>query len=148
LRRAYRLNDWLPDDIADKTHRWKWQRGGWMLVDRTNGHISQLTLPDFDPFYSGASWFRDYVAYCGVSDDGEKLYAIVAQIGRRKPLLKKQLGSAKMGDMPDSECDQPKWERQPARVTFVPTGGQAYTFEVRTRDFDIATKEDDKSEDQ
>ena len=36
------------------------------------------------------SWFRDYVAYCGVSDTGEKLSAVVMQIGRKKPLLKKE----------------------------------------------------------
>src|ERR1700760_2849128 len=30
IRKAYRLNDWLPDDPANKTHTWKWQRGGWL----------------------------------------------------------------------------------------------------------------------
>ncbi|HWX93992.1 MAG TPA: hypothetical protein VNY29_15295 [Terriglobales bacterium] len=45
-----------------------------------------------DPFYSTASWYRDYIAYCGVSDDGTKLFAIVAQLGRRKLILKKPLG--------------------------------------------------------
>jgi len=47
--------------------------------------------PEFGSYYSVASWYRDYVAYCGVSDDGKKLYAVVFQVGRRKPVLKKPL---------------------------------------------------------
>jgi hypothetical protein len=34
VRRAYRLNDWLPSD-EDKAHKWKWQRGGWLLWTAT-----------------------------------------------------------------------------------------------------------------
>ena len=63
----------------------------WLPVDRLTGRVSQLNLPEFDPFYSTASWYRDYIAYCGVSEDGKKLYAVVAQVGRRKPILKKML---------------------------------------------------------
>lgn len=130
VRKAYRLNDWLPDDEKPKEHHWRWQRGGWLLVDRTTMHITQLTLPEFDAFYSGASWFRDYVAYCGVSDDASKLYAIVAQIGRKKAILKQKLGEAKNGESPESECGLPRWERRPNRVTFAPEGGQKQTFTV------------------
>lgn len=130
VRKAYRLNDWLPDDEKPKEHHWRWQRGGWLLVDRTTMHITQLSLPEFDAFYSGASWFRDYVAYCGVSDDGDKLYAVVAQIGRRKPILKQKLGETKKAEVPESECAQPHWERNPIRVTFIPDGGQKQTFSV------------------
>jgi hypothetical protein len=130
VRKAYRLNDWLPDDEKPREHHWRWQRGAWLLVDRTTMHISQLNLPEFDAFYSGASWFRDYVAYCGISDDGDKLYAVVAQIGRRKPILKQKLGETKNGDAPESECAQPHWERNPIRVTFIPEGGQKQTFAV------------------
>ena len=88
VRRAFRVNDSLPEDPAPK---WQWQRGGWLLVDRSTGRISTITLADFDPVYSPASWYRDYVAYCGVADDGEKTYATVVQLSRRKPLLRKQL---------------------------------------------------------
>ncbi|MGZ4833121.1 MAG: hypothetical protein ACXVZQ_09350 [Terriglobales bacterium] len=130
VRRAYRLNDWLPSD-AVTAHKWKWQRGGWLLVDRETGRVSQLTLPNFDTFYSLASWYRDYAAYCGVSDDGTKLYAMVAQLGRKKPLLKRELGPVKDSDTPDSQCVAPEWQRQPPRVTFVPAGGQKLTFNVR-----------------
>ena len=130
VRKAFRLNDSLPNDPDPKNHRWKWQRGGWLLVDRNTARITQITLPDFDPFYSSAAWFRDYVAYCGISDDAEKVYAVVAQIGRRKPVLKQKLGDARSGEEPESECSTPVWERNPIRVTFQPIGGQKQTFSV------------------
>ena len=90
VRRVFRVNDSLPED---STPRWQWQRGGWLIVDRVSGRLSPMNLPEFDAFYSAASWYRDYVAYCGVSDDGKKVYAIVAQISRRKPVLKKPLSN-------------------------------------------------------
>jgi len=86
-------------------------------VDRLTGRVSQLNLAEFDPFYSTASWYRDYIAYCGVSEDGKKLYAVVAQVGRRKPILKK-MWRAGRDDDPDSECPAPAWTRTPMRVTF------------------------------
>jgi hypothetical protein len=92
VRRAFRVNDTLPGDAAARPG-WVWQPGGWLLVDRLTGHISAIALPEFDPYYSVASWYRDYAAYCGVSDDGKKLFAIVYQVGRRKPVLKKPLGT-------------------------------------------------------
>lgn len=129
VRRAYRLNDQLPED-ANKVPHWKWQRGGWLLVDRESGRVTQLKLPEFDPFYSVASWYRDYVAYCGVSDDGEKLYAVVAQLGRKKPILHQDLGAAANSNTPDSECPAPTWQRNPIRVTFQPRSGKPLSFEV------------------
>src|SRR5512135_3471084 len=41
VRRAYRINDALPQD-AKTSPKWKWQRGGWLMVDRLTGHVSQL----------------------------------------------------------------------------------------------------------
>src|SRR5262249_7292843 len=107
---------------------WSWRPGGWLLVQRGSARITKLTLPEFDPYSSSASWFRDYVAYCGISDSADKLYAVVVQVGRRKPLVKKLLGAPKNSEMPDSECEAPEWKRQPARVTFQPIGGQAVSF--------------------
>jgi hypothetical protein len=130
VRKVYRVNDRLPSD-SRQSPRWKWQRAGWLLVDRPTGRVTELRLPDFDPFYSTASWYRDYVAYCGVSGNAEKLYAVVVQIGVKKPLVSKDLGAAHGGDMPDSECDAPTWERQPIRVTFVPKQGQPVTFAIQ-----------------
>jgi len=102
IRRAFCVNDSLPQESSSPPH-WQWQRGGWLLVDRTNGHISPINLPEFDALYSSTSWYRDYAAYCGVSDDGMKVYAIVAQLNRRKPVLKKLLEGKKIvdGEMKD-----------------------------------------------
>ncbi len=136
VRRAFRVNDALPNENASSP-RWQWQRGGWLLIDRLTGRVSQLNLPEFDPFYSTASWYRDYIAYCGVSEDGKKLYAIVAQVGRRKPILKKDAGQAAGADDPDSECPPPLWERSPMRVTFQPDDDQKLVFNIRSRVVDV-----------
>jgi len=143
VRRVFRVNDALPEENA---LRWQWQRGGWLLVDRVSGKVSQLSLPEFDPFYSTASWYRDYVAYCGVSEDGKKLYAIVAQVGRRKPVLKKPVGEPAGDDDPDSECPAPRWERSPARVTFQPDDTQKLLFSIRGRVVDIVNEPDEAAE--
>jgi hypothetical protein len=148
VRRAFRVNDWLPED--QKVPRWRWQRGAWLLVDRQTGRISSVNLPEFDPFYSQAAWYRDYAAYCGVSDNAEKLYAVVAQLGHKKPVLKKELGAASNGDVPDSDCDSPIWQRQPMRVSFQPKTdqnktGQKLTFTVRGHSADLADDSPDDS---
>ena len=103
------------------------------MVDRMTGHVAMLNLPEFDNYYSGASWYRDYVAYCGVSDDGQKLYAIVAQVSRRKPVMKKPLAGASVGEdaAPDSACPLPRWQRAPVRVTFEPADGSKQSFVIR-----------------
>jgi hypothetical protein len=140
VRRAYRINDTLPSDGINSTvplPRWQWQRGGWLLVDRISGKVTPLNLPDFDPFYSTASWYRDYVAYCGVSEDGKRLYLVVAQIGRRKPILKKEAGEPVAGDDPDSECSPPLWQRTPMRVTFQPNNKDKLLFSIRNRVVDV-----------
>ncbi len=141
VRRAFRVNDALPGDTA-ATPGWVWQRGGWLLVDRMTGHISSIALPEFDPYYSVASWYRDYAAYCGVSDDGKKRFAIVFQVGRRKPVLKKPLGDAGGDDAPDSECPAPVWERRPVRVTFAPDENQKSTYSVRGHAADLVSDDD------
>jgi len=145
VRRAFQINDALPEESNAPAH-WRWQRGGWLLVDRITGHISSLNLPDFDPYYSSASWYRDYVAYCGVSDDGKKVHAIVAQLGRRKPVLKQQVSNAAMSQDPDSACPPPGWQRQPARVTFDIGETQKVTFSVRGHAADVATDEADEED--
>jgi hypothetical protein len=143
VRRVFRVNDALPEESAA---RWQWQRGGWLLVDRASGKISQLSLPEFDPFYSTASWYRDYVAYCGVSEDGKKLYAVVAQVGRRKPILKKAVGEPAGDDTPDSECPAPTWERSPVRVTFQPDDTQKLVFSIRGRVVDVVNEPEEDAE--
>jgi len=134
VRRVFRINEALP---SESSPRWQWQRGGWLVVDRLTGRVSQLNLPEFDPLYSTSSWYRDYIAYCGVSEDGKKLYAIVAQVGRRKPVLKKDVGEPALDPDPDSECPAPTWERSPVRVTFEPDDDQKVVFSLRTRAVDV-----------
>jgi hypothetical protein len=130
VRRALRVNDALPQESGGPA-RWSWQPAGWLLIDRATGHISQITLPDFDPAYSVATWYRDYVAYCGFSEDGKKIDAVVMQVGRRKPILKKSLGKTDGAD-PSADCDTPTWQRQPARVSFS-AWDQNLTYAIRGR---------------
>jgi len=141
VRRAFRVNDSLPDEAAQ---RWLWQRGGWVLVDRGTGRITPLNLPEFDPYRSVAGWYRNYVAYCGVSDENQKLYAMVIELGRRKPVLKKELKDAVLDDKPDSACQPPIWERQPARVSFEATGNEKATYFIRGHSVDVVTDEEGK----
>lgn len=126
VRRAYRVNDALPDD-RQKAPQWVWRLGGWISVDRMTGHVAQLNLPAFDSEISQASWYRDYAAYCGVSDDGAKAYLLVWQMGKRKPLLKKEFAGP--------GCAPPKWERAPSRVTFA-VAGEKSGFVVNSRGAD------------
>lgn len=142
VRRVFRVNDALPDEAAS-TRAWKWERGGWLLVDRVTGRISPLNLPDFDSYYSNASWYRDYVAYCGVAEETNKIVALVAQVGRRKPLLKKTLGTVADGKAPDSACTAPVWQRQPARVTFNAGKDQKFLFTVRGHALDLVSQNED-----
>src|SRR5207249_624793 len=98
VRRVFRVNDSLPQE-QETVPRWRWQRGGWLLVSRITGHISSFSLPGFDSYYSVASWYRDYVAYCGVAEEGHKINALIVQLGRRKPILKKAVGETARGEM-------------------------------------------------
>jgi len=109
VRRAYRINDSLPDDSA-KTPKWLWERGDWMLVDRHSGKATLLKLPDFDPFYSQVSWYRDYAAYCGIPSGGERVNAVIFEIGNK------------------SRCFARSWEKtlretRPTAIAPLPSGG-------------------------
>ena len=141
VRRAYRINDALPEDPR-KSAKWLWQRGGWLLVNRVSGKISVVKLPDFDPAYSEVSWYRDYAAYCGITSSSEHAVAVVAEIGGKKPLFRKELGKA--GDSPGNDCALPHWERKPPRVTFLPTGGEKFTVNVSGRFADEAPDSDEE----
>jgi hypothetical protein len=127
VRRALRLNDSLP---GDKLGHWVWQRGPWLLVDRVNGHAAALKLPDYDPGVSQASWFRDYAAYCGVTASGKSLFAVVAQVAGRKPVLSRKLSAFDPENHPDPVCAPADWQRQPLRVNFHPTGRDAASFDI------------------
>jgi len=141
VRRAYRINDSLPEDTG-KSPKWLWQRGDWILVDRHSGKITLLKLPDFDPFYSQVSWYRDYAAYCGIPSSGEHVNAMVFEIGSKKPLFRKEVGKNTMGDAPDRNCSAPQWQRQPRRVTFLPKMSDRFTVNVSGRFADQVTDND------
>ncbi len=132
VRRVIRLNDELPGEKpAAPQKAWVWQRGPWLLVDRTTGHVTAIKLPEYDPGVSQVSWFRDYGAYCGVTASGKSLYAVVAQLAGRKPVLSKKLEA--FGDANGQTgpvCAEPEWQRDPLRVTFHPAGKDAVSFEI------------------
>lgn len=126
VRRAYRINDALPEE--KKPQQWVWRMDGWISVDRQTGHVAQLNLPAFDSDTSEASWYRDYAAYCGASDDGSKSYMVVTQVGKRKPILRKEY--------PGPACAAPIWDRSPSRVTFV-SAGEKTSFVVHAHSADL-----------
>ena len=132
VRRAIRLNDALPGDkpAAQKEH-WVWQRGPWLMVDRVTGHIAALKLPDYEPGVSQVSWFRDYGAYCGLTASGKTIYAVVAQLAARKPVLAEKLDAY----TPDPThalpaCLTPDWQRDPLRITFHQVGKGDFMYEI------------------
>jgi hypothetical protein len=145
VRRMFRVNDSLPEDSS--AARGQWQRGGWLLVDRMSGHISPIVLPEFDAFYSATSWYRDYAAYCGVSDDGKKVYAVVAQLNRRKPVLKKPLSNEGVSEegLADSACPAPSWQRTPVRVSFQ-AAQTKQTFAIRGHVVDVVNEAEEAEE--
>jgi len=135
VRRVIRLNDSLPADTppgksASIASRWVWQRGPWLLVDRVTGRVTALKLPDYDPGVSQLSWFRDYAAYCGLTASGKSLYAIVAQVAARKPVLAKKLAVFDAATQPVPACTPPEWQREPLRITFHPTGKDAVSYDI------------------
>jgi hypothetical protein len=133
VRRVIKVNDALPGDKpapGDRQGHWVWQRGPWLLVDRVTGRISPLKLPDYDPGVSHVSWFRDYGAYCGVTASGKSLYAVVAQIAARKPILAKKLTGFDPENHPNPVCGPPDWQREPLRISFHPAGKDAVSFDI------------------
>ena|SRR5437763_331962 len=121
VRRAYRINDSLPQEAAKLAH-WKWHLGPWISVNRQTGHVAELKLPAFDVDSSEATWFQDYVAYCGMSDDRGKNFMVIFRLGKRKPLLQADVGN--------QYCGPPAWQRNPVRAIFTPFGGEAVSFRV------------------
>jgi hypothetical protein len=127
IRRALRLNDALP---GDKTEHWIWQRGPWLMIDRVKGSITALHLPDYDPAVSNVVWFRDYAAYCGLTSSGKQVYAVVAQIAARKPVMAKKLSPWSAGENQPPPCVAAVWQREPLRVTFQPSGAAAVSYDL------------------
>lgn len=143
VRRVIRLNDSLPSDkppekpapnlasspASNSASHWVWQRGPWLLVDRATGHVTALHLPDYDSGVSQVSWFRDYAAYCGVTASGKSLYAVVAQLAVRKPVLAKKLAAFDPENSSGPACPLPEWQREPLRISFHPAGKDAVSYD-------------------
>jgi hypothetical protein len=127
VRRALRLNDALP---GDKAEHWIWQRGPWLMIDRVKGSVTALHLPDYDPAVSTVVWFRDYAAYCGLTASGKQVYAVVAQIAARKPVMAKKLSPWAPGENQPPPCGASVWQRDPLRVTFQPSGATAVSYDL------------------
>jgi hypothetical protein len=131
VRRVIRINDELPGEKSgNPANHWVWQRGPWLLVDRVTGHITPLKLPDYDPGVSQVVWFRDYGAYCGITASGKSLYAVVAQVAARKPVLAKKLAALDLSNRTVPACEFAEWQREPLRATFHPVGKEAVSFEI------------------
>lgn len=145
VRRVLHINDELPGE-KPASGRWVWQRGPWLLVDRVSGHVSALKLPDYDPGVSQVSWFRDYAAYCGLTASGKNLYAVVAQLAVRKPVLSKKLSAFEAASRTEPVCAAAQWQRDPFRVTFSPAGMDAVSFEIVPGSAVLVEDSDDASE--
>jgi len=126
-RRTVKLNDALPSEAGA---HWQWVLGPWLLVDRMTARITVLHLPDFDPAVSEVVWFRDYAAYCGINSTGSHLYAVVAQLGVRRPLIAKPLAKWTADDHPTPACGPATWQRQPLQVLFHPTNGDPLSYQI------------------
>ncbi|MFP5249803.1 MAG: hypothetical protein ACLGP3_08250 [Acidobacteriota bacterium] len=127
VRQAIRMNDSLP---AEKKMHWVWQRGPWVLIDQSTGREKELKLPHFVSGISDAIWFRNYAAYCGLNSTGKELYAVVAELEVRRPLLAKKLETWKPEADAAPACAPAVWQRDPAKVTFAPAGSSPMIFDL------------------
>src|SRR5205814_4151555 len=103
-----------------------------------------ISRSDFEAYRSVASWYSNNVAYCGLSDDNKKVYAMVIQLGGYKPVLKKELKDAVLDYKPDAACQPPLKQRKPARVSFEAARNEKATYLIRGHSVDIVNDEDDK----
>ena len=84
-----------------------------MLVDRANGQITALRLPDYDPGVSQVRWLHTYDAYCGLTTSEKSLYAVVVQVPVRKPVLAKKISAFSAAQLTAPACEPPEWQRDP-----------------------------------
>jgi hypothetical protein len=70
----------------------------------------------------------------------EKISAVVAQLSRRKPVLKKTLaGSIPADALPDSAYPAPTWQRGSMRVSFEPASDTKQTLAIRGPAVDLVS---------
>lgn len=128
-RRVLHINDALP---GEKSGRWVWQPGSWILVDRISGRVTALHLPDFDASISDVVWYRDYAAYCGIHTTAKAsgLSAEVWQIGAHKAALSRVIAPWPQPERVRPVCHPAVWQREPMRVTVKPNGGDPVVYNV------------------
>lgn len=127
VQQARRVNDDLP---GQKKVQWIWQRGPWLMVDRTHGSAREIRLPDYEANVSDVVWFRDLAAYCGVKSSGRELVAVIYRLNVSKPVLARRLGVWSPGKSPNPACAPAGWQRQPLSVTFQQSGGSAASYDI------------------
>jgi hypothetical protein len=73
---------------------------------------------------------------------------MVAQLSRRKPVLKKDLSGEGVSEdaAPDSACAAPVWQRSPVRVSFEAAGGARQTFAIRGHVVDVVNDAEEEEE--
>lgn len=128
-RRVLHINDALA---GEKSGRWVWLPGPWLLVDRISGRVTALHMPDFDSSISEVVWFRDYAAYCGVHTTVKNggLSAQVWQIGSRHAALSRIIAAWPQAERVRPVCAPAVWQREPMRVTLHAAGGDPLVFNV------------------
>lgn len=128
-RRVLHINDALP---GEKSGRWVWQPGSWILVDRISGRVTALHLPDFDASISDVVWYRDYAAYCGIHTTAKAsgLSAEVWQIGAHKAALSRVIAPWPQTERVRPVCLPSVWQREPMRVTVKPNGSDPVVYSV------------------
>ena len=125
--RTLKINDALP---GDQQGHWVCQRGPWLMVDRTTGRVAALKPRDYDPGVSQVGWFRNYAAHCSVTASRKSLYAVVAQLAVRKPVLAKKLEAFDPDRDPATACAPVEWQREPLRAVFHPVDEDAVSFDI------------------
>ncbi len=128
-RRVLHVNDALP---GEKSGRWVWQPGPWLLIDRVSGRVTALHLPDFDSSISNVVWYRDYAAYCGIHATVKSggLSAEVWQIGARRAALQKVIAAWPQPERIRPVCAPAQWQREPMRVTLQAAGSDPLIYSV------------------
>jgi hypothetical protein len=65
-----------------------------------------------------------------VTATGKSLYAMVAQVAGRKPVLAKKLAAFDAENHADPVCGAAEWQREPLKITFHPAGKDGVSFDV------------------
>ena len=65
-----------------------------------------------------------------VTASGKSLYAVVAQVSARKPVLAKKLAALDPTSRTEPACGTPEGQREPLRATFHPAGKDAISFDI------------------